>query len=141
MSETKQPPSKLKNIRNVYLYLVSLVGIVLVMIGAIMLINTGIDYWILGPENASSDFRWKVQECGNTKWIPTPDGQTGSSAEKTDEEIEKCIETTKKLAKEAGIVEIKQDISWSVAMLIVALPVWMYHWRTVQKDHNSGKKA
>lgn len=133
MTETKSP--RLKNIRNVYLYLVSLVGMVLVLIGGIMLINTGIDYWILGPENVSSDFRWRVQECSNEKWIASPNDKEGRSVERTDKEIEKCVTNTKKLAKEAGIVEIKQDISWSVAMLIVALPVWLYHWRTVQKDH------
>lgn len=127
--------SKLKNVRNLYLYLVSLVGIVLVIVGSISLINTGIKWWILGPENVSSDFRWRVQECSNPKWIPAPEGKAGNEVERTDVEVEKCVLNTKKLAKEAGIVEIKQDISWAVAMLIVALPVWLYHWRTIQKDN------
>lgn len=130
---------KIKMIRNSYLYLVALAGVVIVMIGGIILINTGLKYFILGVENLSIDYSWRVQACYEPEYMPAPikDGGTvvyDKKVEKTPEETQKCVAKVTESAQLTGKVEAKRDLSLSLAMLIVGLPVWFYHWRTIQKD-------
>lgn len=132
---------KIKMIRNSYLYLVALAGVVIVMIGGIILINTGLKYFILGVENLSTDYSWRVQGCYDPTYMPAPVKEGGVAydkpVEKTAEETQKCVEKMTESAKLTGKVEAKKDLSLSLAMLIVGLPVWFYHWRTIQKDHKA----
>lgn len=114
------------NIRLLYLYLFSLVGLIITTIGAVRIVELVIKVYIFKGADRYDYYSPPI----------VPDGKITISTEeaKLNEEKQKEIqdkETTRQRQREA---------SGAVAMLVVGFPLYKYHWNIIQKDNKKKKE-
>ena len=101
------------NLRLLYLYLFCFIGLLIVVFGSIQLVNLGLNALVFKD---ADKYEFYVQ--------PKIDGKPIE----TEEEI--------KLRQERELVRQRQrELSNSIAMITVGLPLYLYHWKTIQKEH------
>ena len=106
------------NIRLLYLYLFSFIGLLIVVIGAIRLIQLGIKVYV---------FKGADQYANYSTPLVAPDGKTVSQTQ-----VE--IDAQKKRDETESQRQRQREVSEAVAMLIVGIPLYKYHWKTIQKE-------
>lgn len=115
-ASTKKNP--MSSFRNLYLYLVCGITIVMILIASIMVVQVALDTYV---------FKIDTPRYGSMCDEPKMVGE----AEMTEEEIAECeANEAERLSNER-----KRDVSEALAMLLVAFPLYWFHWRTIQKDH------
>lgn len=110
-----------QHIKRIYLYLVSLVSLIIIIVGAIMLLNMALKTWVF--TKADTDY-YGYRAC------PTEVVAEDSTAKevKCDEEEEK------RLAEERRVAQKQRDAAQAIAMIVVASPVFYYHWRLARRE-------
>jgi len=99
------------NLRLLYLYLFSFVGLLIVVIGSISLVNLGI-----------KTFVFKEADKYEISPIIKIDGQVYESKE--EQEARQNREMTRNRQRE---------LANAVAMIFVGAPLYIYHWHIIQK--------
>lgn len=102
------------NIRLLYLYLFSFVGLLISIIGSIQLVDLGIKSYVFRV----SEYTYYVEPTVDGKQIVSP------------EEMERRN-------KEEQANQRKRQFSNSIAMILVGVPVYWYHWKTIKKEQKS----
>src|SRR5690606_14271172 len=100
------------NLRLLYLYQFSFVGLLILVFGSIRLIDLGLKIFVF-PE---AD-RYEIYAP------PLEDGKTQES--QAEMEARQDRELTRRR---------QQELSSTLAMIVVGLPLYLYHWRTIQKE-------
>lgn len=101
------------NIRLIYLYLFSAVGLIVSVIGSVRLVDLGLKVIVFQGAD-----RYEY-------YAPKLDGET------VDQEEQRLVqerETTR---------QRQRELSGSMAMIVVGLPLYLYHWKTIQKENKS----
>jgi FtsZ-interacting cell division protein ZipA len=116
-------------IKKVYLYVVSLVSLIIVVIGAIMLINLALRAWVFKKADNSFYYAPKVA-------CDLPARAEGSQAailpaECTDPNYEQKM---KEQEEENRAAQRQRNAAQAIAMIIVGAPVFYYHWRLARKE-------
>lgn len=107
-------------IKKVYLYLVSLISLVILVIAGIILINLALKTWVF-PKADSNSYGMYCPAISEK----TPEGEAISQPrECTDEQYAKDQRAAKK----------QRDASQALAMIIVATPVFFYHWKLARRE-------
>ena len=102
------------NIRLIYLYLFSFVGLLTVVIGSVRIVDLGLKVLVF-PDSDKYEYT-----------VPIPaDGEKNQLDEKT---MKANAERDQKRNRE-------RDLSNSLAMIAVGLPLYLYHWKTIQKEN------
>jgi len=101
-------------LRNVYLYLVSFVSLMMILMGVIFTVQN------------ITDVIFKT----NYYYEAMPIEKTGSLSV----EEQKKYEENQKMYKENSDIESKKKVVKSMAVIVVALPTFIYHWRKVEKE-------
>lgn len=102
------------SLRLLYLYLFSFVGLIIVVIGSVRLVDLGIKTFIF-PE---AD-RYEIYPF----------------AAKMEGEIQPTIEE-QRAQQEKDLKRNKQrELSGSVSMILVGVPLYAYHWRLLKKEN------
>jgi len=97
----------------------------LIIIGGVSLINLGLKTYIF--TKADQDYYYRIPVAQK---IIIEDGvEKAVEKELTEEEIKEQEET----AKEQRSAQRQRDAAQAVAMLIVGIPLYTYHWRQVRK--------
>jgi hypothetical protein len=107
------------SIRLLYLYLFSFVGLIIVVIGAVRLVNLGINVYIF---NGADQYSISVPV------FPEP-GKISTQEAKLQEQqmrINQKIENTR---------QRQREFSGAVAMIIIGLPLYAYHWKLIRKEN------
>jgi len=111
------------NLRLLYLYLFSFVGLLITIIGSIQIIDLGLKTYV-----------FKVSEYSFYSPPFTPDGRTPTTKEEIDQQKLNKIEMDKQ-----GIIEQasqrKRQLSTSLSMILVGIPLYLYHWKTIKKEN------
>jgi len=110
-------------IRKIYLYTFSLVGLVLVVIGGVRLVGLGLKTFVF----TKADVYYEYPMVRPVKVMPTPEGKTEEFQQPSKEEVEEYQRNQK-------ISNRQREAAESLAMIIVGLPLYLYHWRMVKKD-------
>ena len=106
-------------IRKIYLYLFSLIGLVLVVIGCVQLVNLGLKAYI---------FTAADQYYAYPSPSPAPNvGVPAAPAGPTDAQLAAYQNEQTKSQREQTAAE-------ALAMIIVGVPLYLYHWRVIRKD-------
>jgi len=87
-----------------------------------MLINMALKTWVF----TKADQNYYRQPCVANKMIE-PNGESITCTPEQ-EEAQKKIEDENRAAQK------QRDASQAVAMLLVATPIWYYHWRMARKE-------
>lgn len=118
-------------IKRVYLYMVSLISLIILVIAAIMLINMALKTWIFTKADEAfyyvprpaCDLPAKVSPDESSTAIMPPEC-TDPNWEQKEREAEAIRRTAQK----------QRDAAQALAMIIVASPVFLYHWRLARKE-------
>lgn len=115
------------NIRLIYLYLFSFVGLLVTVIGCIRLVDLGLKIYVFKDADRSSYYPSPkmVREPGVPLMTPEEEKEYEQEMRKTQE-----VETNK---------QRQRDTAGALAMIVVGTPLYIYHWKTIQKE-NRGKK-
>ncbi|GAB4027352.1 MAG: hypothetical protein Fur0011_5180 [Candidatus Microgenomates bacterium] len=103
------------SLRLLYLYLFSFVGLLITIIGSIQLIDLGLKTYVLKV----SDYTYYPEPL-KIEGIESP-----------------SVEEMKRRNEEEASNQRKRQISNSLAMIIVGVPVYLYHWKTIKKESKS----
>lgn len=115
-----------------YLYVIAGITLVMTIMGSTMIIQNVITYNILDlkqdrwGETPEVVCQWKYQE-------PSEDAANSIVSEYNYDSFEDCVETETKLIEERARVGYAYDMAQAIALLLIALPVWAYHWRIIRK--------
>ena len=113
---------KAKLIKKIYVYLFSMVGLILIIIGSVSLVNLALKTWVF--KNADNVYIYPYEK-------PVVDNEAGVDVEE------------EKAAREAEMVEYRENelksrresqASNAVAMILIGLPLFAYHWRLARKE-------
>ncbi len=107
-------------LRNIYLYLVCFVTLMMMVFGTVNIIGSITD--IIFPV----DYSYHI-----------PKMDTSDSTEPT----EKQLEEARQREQQNRDMENKKRLIKAVSFVLVALPVFVYHWRKIENEKNHGMPA
>jgi hypothetical protein len=131
-------------IRKIYLYLVTAITIVILLIGFIGLLNLVLKEYVLDVKGwQETEPYWECEQRGEVYYkndivaVPIVDGEMLVEPEPimTDEEIDNCVADTKEKRESQRTNDIKRDLAQYLAMILVALPLYLYHWGVIKKEN------
>jgi len=105
-------------IKLIYIYLFSAIGLILVIIGTVKLIDLGLKAYVF--KQADVFYAPKIYSMDEKL---------------TQEEIKRIEEEQRKAEEINKIAERQRTAANAIALLIVGLPVFIYHWRLALKYH------
>ena len=104
------------NLRLLYLYLFSFVGLLFVVIGSIRLVDLGIKVVVFKGAD-------QYESYPISKALPEEKTDTNYNAEKAQE-----------YQKLENIRQRQRTVSEAAAMILVGIPLYLYHWKLIQKE-------
>jgi sortase (surface protein transpeptidase) len=104
------------NIRLLYLYLFSFVGLLITIIGSVQLIDLGLKTYV-----------FKVSEY------------TYYSDPMIEEKQKISTEEMEKRSKQEQSNQQKRQLSTSLSMILIGVPLYLYHWKTIKKENKEAK--
>jgi len=106
----------------------SLISLVIVIIAAIMLINMALKAWVFKKADNITYYGPKVI-CDAPA---NPDGTQASLAPECSDPNFQAREEERE--KEGRAAQRQRDAAQAIAMIIVATPVFLYHWKLARKE-------
>jgi hypothetical protein len=136
-SEKKMDRSKM--LRYIYLYLVTVITIILLIISSIGFIDLFLRNYVLNVKDYAE--LEDPYECADDALFYNygPNGEklpkkaVMTDTEKTQTKDECMVKAMEKRHLQA-VNQMKRDIAWDLAMLLVSLPLYLYHWGIIKKD-------
>jgi len=104
------------NIRFIYLYLFSFVGLLTVVIGSVRLVDLGLKVYVFNNADVYTSYPRPV----------IPEGK--DMPQESEEDIQR-------LQMEETNRQRKRDAAGALSMIIIGLPLYLYHWKTIQKEN------
>jgi hypothetical protein len=111
-------------IRKIYLYLFSLVGLVLIVIATVRLVDLGLRVYVF--KGADEAVIWPQRPVKLT-----PEGQ---ETQLTPEEEENFRQQEREAQMRENQRQRQRTASNSTAMILVGLPLYLYHWRIIKRE-------
>ena len=104
------------SIRLLYLYLFSFIGLLIAVIGSVQLVDLGIKVYVFkGADRYDNPYAVRYDPTG--KEIPL------TNIEKEEQKKLQDVETQR---------QRQRQTSTALAMLLVGIPLYKYHWNTIQ---------
>ena len=116
-------------IRTIYLYLFSLVGLVLVVIGLVNLVDLGLKTYLF--TNADQMIPYPQYPAAAK---PASSSTSDQNQQPTPEELAQYEEKQAEAQRAQQESQKAQTASNAIAMILVGAPLFLYHWKTIQKD-------
>ena len=141
-------------IRTIYLYLFSLVGLGMLVVGLSMIINLALKTWIFTKADSQE------------KYISMPVSVYLDPTLKTVEEIKLCgdkceLASSQKEQIDQWLVDYKswqenektrdpnfyteqrrqRQAATALSLILVGLPLWLFHWSVIKKDVKASKET
>ena len=108
------------SLKKAYLYLVSIISLVIMVTGGIMLINLALKTWIFKEADRYASYPCLAQPV-----------EPGGKAVNCDQQ---ALDAQKKADEQNRTSQRQQQAAQAIAMIVVATPVWFYHWRAARKE-------
>ncbi len=103
------------NIRILYLYLFSFIGLLIIVMGSIRIVDLGIKTFIFPDADVYEAYPVSLEEPQVNKMEMVRYQETDRSRQK------------------------QRDLSNALSMIIVGAPLYLYHWKTIQKENSKDK--
>ncbi|HBC93072.1 MAG TPA: hypothetical protein DCZ10_09295 [Pelotomaculum sp.] len=111
------------NIRQVYLYLVSFATLMMLIVGSVQLIMGVVDLVYPDPTKGMGYYDTKIRLSDMQQKYPNL----------TQEEFEKQLQEEKQDQEAAWRYQRIRRFINSLALVVVSLPFYLYHWRKIQR--------
>lgn len=105
------------NLRLLYLYLFSFVGLLITVIGGIQLVDLTLKTYV-----------FKVSDYSSFIMTPVLDDKG---------KVVQTVEDQKKQQDEEAANQRKRSLSSSLSMIAIGAPLYLYHWKTIKKEYKS----
>jgi len=105
-------------VKKIYVYLFSAIGLVLVVIGAVQIINLGLKAWIFTKADVYYNY-------------PAPVSAPEKGGQPIQQPDPKVVE---EFQKNNLISQRQRDAANALAMIIVGAPLFIYHWTIARKS-------
>jgi hypothetical protein len=105
------------NIRLLYLYLFSFVGLLITVIGSIQILDLGLKTYVFKV----SEYTYYAEP------VMTPDSKSAvvpAEEQKRRNDLEQSNQR-------------KRQLSNSLSMIAIGIPLYLYHWKTIKKESQS----
>ena len=110
------------NIRLIYLYLFSFVGLIVFVIGCVRLVDLGL----------------KVVVFNNADiYVSYPSPYMGPDDKRTREQLMMDNKVQETAQMEEAKRNRQREISSSLAMILVGAPLYLYHWTSIQRENRA----
>lgn len=122
----------MSHIKKIYLYLVSVIALVIWVVGSIMLLNMALKTWVFPKADNYTYYAYPAKvDCERMKAekAANPAAYVDPSCDNPDYAAEQ-----EKREKEQRSSEKQREAAQALAMIIVAAPVWYFHWRLARKE-------
>ncbi len=106
------------NLRLLYLYLFSFVGLLITVIGSVQITDLAIKTYIFKV----SDYTYYAEP------MMVPDGKQIATV---------SAELQKKRNEEEQANQRKRQLSTSLSLILVGIPLYLYHWTTIKKENQA----
>lgn len=106
------------SVRLLYLYLFSFIGLIIAVIGTIQIVDLGMKIYIFKDAD-------KYDAQLTTKFDPSGKEVQLTEAELKDQKEKQDLETKR---------QRQRQVSNSLAMLLVGIPLYKYHWSLIKKE-------
>lgn len=142
--------AKFSLVKILYLYLFSAIGLIIFIIGSVDLINLGLKTYVFTYAEKSAWETYHPQP-------PLPFFSPNLTPEKLDEKICNLSDEEKNFLRQwmadyqnwqtqykninYALAEKQKKLSLDLAMIIVGLPLYIYHWLIVKKEKDNGEKV
>lgn len=114
--------------RRLYYYLVCLITLVMVIIGGVQVVNHVLD--LVMPPDPYRPTRLELAERASNR----PQSEYAPSPEQLEEQAQQEVERQRRDQRRGAI----RGLIGSLALIFIAGPVYLYHWRKVRTDQETG---
>jgi len=130
-------------IRKIYLYLFSMVGLVLVIIGAARFVDMGLKTYVFTQAYEQEKMDYARPGYFNKEFVDVVEVQSGKeqislSKEKTEQlrYVVAEFERWEERQKDFDPIRARKhrDAAGNLAMMLVGLPLYLYHWFVIRKE-------
>jgi len=134
--------SKNSLIRKIYLYLFAIIGLTLLVIGSVRFIDMGLKMFVFTKAEQDEQIRQQYKPYINQPLSRVELEKIQSSEELSEKEIEAVQQWYKNYQnwqEEQGNIDYlasrrQEDASLNLALILVGLPLYLYHWRTIKRE-------
>lgn len=118
--------SKSAIIKNIYLYLVSFVALLMVVFSFADIINIFLRTYVLKMADQAYSGYYPEPAC-----LVAPDGSTSTKGTG-------CVapEEREKIDKRNNQAQKQRDLVRDISFIVVGIPLFLYHWRIIRKKEN-----
>lgn len=109
-------------VRKVFLYLFAVIGLILVIIGAVTLVDLGLRTYVFKKADRSYCSYIGIASVAPEK----PTGEERTPAQ---------IEEEKARCEEQRTADRQRQASTATAQIIIGLPLYLYHWNRIRKEN------
>lgn len=140
--------SKISIIRYIYLYLVTAITIVMIIVSTVGFIRIVLNEYVFDVKGWDEFQSPKQYECSedvlfytyNDKGLKVPKDAKLRTEDMTKAEVEECVKTTMETRRAQRLNEVKSEVVTWLSMIIVALPLYLYHWGVIKRENKSKSK-
>jgi hypothetical protein len=111
-------------IRTIYLYLFALVGLAMVTVGGARLVDLGLKLTVF----RQADSYYVMRS------VPQPITKDGQTVTETEEERDRRVAEEQRQEEQSRRANQERQASSSIATIVVGLPLWLYHWKVIQRQ-------
>lgn len=126
--------SKAAIIKTVYFYLVSLIALLMVVFSTADLINLGLKTWVFPKADLNE---YKQPPCAVTIY---KDPALKETEEIYQQRLKSC-EANQVSEEDAKAIRNQRDAVRDISMIVVGVPLFLYHWITIRKEQKAEKEA
>ncbi len=116
------------SLKKAYLYLVSVISLVIWVIGAIMLLNMALKATIFQGADKYGHYTYPAAYCQDV----------GTSTNPSTVKMPECdpgfAEQQRKAEEENRAAQRQRDAAQALSMIVIAAPVWYFHWKQARKE-------
>lgn len=116
-------------IRKIYLYLFAIIGLVLITIGCVRLVGLALKTYIFTKADVYYEYPAAMP-------IIMPETKTTD----TPQFIQPSEKEVNQYQKDQRSSQRQRDAAESLAMIIIGLPLYLYHWQIIKKEKESEKE-
>jgi len=136
-------------IRTIYLYLFALIGLILLVIGTVNFINMALKAYVFTKaEEQEKIYDMRPPLPYNLEKVERLTEDDGDSGELTEDELDSIrdwlVEYEEWQEEESRIDSVvsrrHREASTNLSMIIVGLPLFLYHWAVIRRETNRRRK-
>jgi len=129
METSSSPSTKRDIIKNIYLYLVSFVALIMMVVSTAGLIDIALRTFIFTKADRAFMY-YPGPECGGSM-IKGPEDRGARTTTPTECAAQEA--NIRKQNEEERAAQKQRDIVRDISFILVGIPLFLYHWRIIRK--------